>query len=125
VLDAYLNARADPSAANVDKLVGMLRQLEKNPDRGMFSFAVQALGEFNRNDEVWRWVARTPPQQIANDSYVLFRPALAGFRRDPRFMQLAKQIALTRYWRKTGDWPDFCNETTLPYDCKAEAAKLG
>jgi hypothetical protein len=124
-LDAYLRARADPSAANVDKLVATIRQMERNPDRGMFAFAVQALGEFNRTDELLRWVGRTSTDEIANDSYILFRPALAGFRRDPRFMQLATRIGLTRYWRATGQWPDFCREPTLPYDCKAEAARLG
>ena len=28
------------------------------------------------------------------------------------------------YWRKYGIWPDFCSKPDLPYDCKAEAAKI-
>lgn len=28
------------------------------------------------------------------------------------------------YWRKSGKWPDFCFRPDLPYDCKAEAARL-
>lgn len=27
-------------------------------------------------------------------------------------------------WLKSGEWPDFCFEPDLPYNCKAEAAKL-
>ena len=34
------------------------------------------------------------------------------------------RIGLVDYWRTTGKWPDFCSDPSLPYDCKAEAAKL-
>jgi hypothetical protein len=33
-------------------------------------------------------------------------------------------VGLVRFWQKTDDWPDFCFEADLPYDCKKEAAKL-
>ncbi len=39
-------------------------------------------------------------------------------------MALAARIGLVDYWRSTGEWPDFCFDPRLPYDCKAEAAKL-
>jgi tetratricopeptide (TPR) repeat protein len=124
-LDMYFNARADPSPGNVARLVEHMRQSQRQPDRGWFAFAIQALGEFNHTDDILSWVDRTPTDQIASDAYVLFRPALAGFRRDPRFMALAKRIGLTDYWRSSGKWPDFCNTHDLRYDCKAEAAKYG
>jgi DNA-binding winged helix-turn-helix (wHTH) protein/TolB-like protein len=54
----------------------------------------------------------------------LFTPGTAAMRRDPRFMALAARIGLVDYWRATGHWPDFCAEPGLPYDCKAEAARL-
>jgi DNA-binding winged helix-turn-helix (wHTH) protein/TolB-like protein len=54
----------------------------------------------------------------------LFTPGTASLRRDPRFMRLAGRIGLTRYWRGSSRWPDFCSEPRLPYDCKAEAARL-
>ena len=57
-------------------------------------------------------------------SAVLFRPVLKPFRQEARFMQVAHRFGLADYWRKTGKWPDFCFEPDLPYDCKAEAAKL-
>jgi len=53
-----------------------------------------------------------------------FRPTLATFRKDPRFMQIAARIGLVDYWRESGKWPDFCFEPYLPYDCEKEAAKL-
>ena len=57
-------------------------------------------------------------------SAIFFFPSTAAMRRDPRFMALAAKLGLVDYWRTTGKWPDFCSEPGLPYDCKAEAAKL-
>jgi hypothetical protein len=39
-------------------------------------------------------------------------------------MQITARAGLVAFWRKTGEWPDFCFEPGLPYDCKKEAAKL-
>ena len=61
---------------------------------------------------------------LFNGTSVLFSPQTANLRRDPRFMPLAAKLGLADYWRSTGDWPDFCFQPDLPYDCKAEAAKL-
>lgn len=124
-LDLYLETRANPTPANVQKLREFFRQFEKRPDAGIVGFAIQALGEFNQIDDVVAWIARTPTEYVARDAYVLFRPSLAGLRRDPRFMAVAKRIGLLDYWKSSGKWPDFCEDPTLPYDCKAEAAKLG
>jgi tetratricopeptide (TPR) repeat protein len=54
----------------------------------------------------------------------LFLPATASMRADPRFMPLSRKLGLVEYWRATGNWPDFCAEPGLPYDCKSEAAKV-
>lgn len=125
--DPYLQARLDPSAANIDRMLRILKRLkvESQPqNRGTLSYAVQALGEFRQTDEVFDWLGRFPPDAIANGSYILFRPALAEVRRDRRFMQVANRIGLVDFWRESGRWPDFCGEPTLPYDCKQEAAEL-
>lgn len=53
----------------------------------------------------------------------MFTPLNRNMVRDPRFMRLAARIGLVNYWRKSGQWPDFCADRTLPYDCRAEAAK--
>jgi hypothetical protein len=124
-LDLLLDARADPTPANIEKLKLFIRGFAKRPTGEVLAGAIQALGEFKQVDEVLAWIARTPTNGVATESYILFRPTLASLRRDPRFMAVTKRIGLTDYWRKSGKWPDFCDDPTLPYDCKAEAAKLG
>jgi hypothetical protein len=64
----------------------------------------------------------TPYDDVAPN--FLFFPLTASMRRDPRFMQLTKRIGLVDYWQTSGHWPDFCSEPNLPYDCRAEAARL-
>lgn len=123
-LELYLNARADPTPANVEKMDAGLRPLYSRELNGSnFGWTVQALAEFERVDEVLALLARSPTDMVANSSYLFFRPGLAPLRRDPRFMAVAKRIGLVDYWRSSGKWPDFCSDVQLPYDCKAEAAK--
>lgn len=119
----YLAAREDPSATNVKALADYIHKNRSAVEPGAFSVAAQALGEFNQRDEFFAYVADVPSINAANTSYVLFRPALAGIRQDPRFMLLAERIGLVDYWRSSGKWPDFCDDD-LPYDCQEEAAKL-
>jgi hypothetical protein len=38
-------------------------------------------------------------------------------------MQLAARFRLVDYWRSSGNWPDFCSDPGLPYDCRKEAAR--
>jgi tetratricopeptide (TPR) repeat protein len=64
------------------------------------------------------------PNEFVEDTTYLFTGPTQTLRRDPRFMALAARLGLADYWRSTGRWPDFCSEAGLPYDCKAEAAKL-
>ena len=54
----------------------------------------------------------------------LFLDATKPMRQDPRFMALAVKYGFAAYWRATGQWPDFCNQPDLPYDCKAQVEKL-
>jgi TolB-like protein/DNA-binding winged helix-turn-helix (wHTH) protein/Tfp pilus assembly protein PilF len=49
---------------------------------------------------------------------VLFRPALAGLRADPRVMQWFDAGTQLDYWMATGRWPDFCADPDLPYNCR-------
>jgi hypothetical protein len=55
---------------------------------------------------------------------LFFSPAGAALRRDRRIIPLFARQGLFDYWRSTNHWPDFCSEPGLPYDCKAEAARL-
>jgi len=51
----------------------------------------------------------------------LFWPEMRHFLRDPRFWPLAVRLGLVDYWLDTGQWPDFCREADLPFDCKEKA----
>jgi len=53
---------------------------------------------------------------------VLFKPAFGTARRDPRVMELFDATTQLDYWLQTGNWPDFCADPKLPYDCE-EAAR--
>jgi tetratricopeptide (TPR) repeat protein len=120
----YILARRDPSDPNVAAFIRSMEELRLEGPGAVF--ALQALGEMKRVDDFFALAARPIlTKSISKDTYALFRPWVAPARRDPRFIQLAKRVGLVDYWRKSGEWPDFCSEPDLPYDCKAEAAKLG
>lgn len=122
--DPYVQARLNPSPENVRRLVEFYRQLKLRREPTRLGGAVQEMGEFGQTDEVFDWLAFLPTDRIVALGYVLFRPALAGVRSDPRFMQVAKRMGLLHYWRESGRWPDFCLEPNLPYDCKEVAKRL-
>ena len=116
-----LAARLEPSAANVKDAIDTLRAKgRKDPDNG--SRLLLALGLFGRFDEVYQLLS-DPGFQPFIDASILFRPEFAPVRADPRFMGVAARAGLVRYWRDSGNWPDFCSSEQLKYDCKTEAAK--
>ena len=123
-LDLYFEARESRSPEAIERFIDhILRSRSEQIDQGAYGGVVQALAEFGRVDQVFDWIARAPTGLVAEDSYLLFRPGLAGVRRDPRFIRVAKRIGLVDFWRSSGRWPDFCSEGDLQYDCKTEAAK--
>lgn len=48
----------------------------------------------------------------------LFRPSLREFRSDPAVFELFEMNGLLAYWQTSDDWPDFCRDPGLPYDCR-------
>lgn len=122
-MKTFLGLRLDPDPAAIEREVASLRPYLEKHDSGAFGFVTQELAEFKRTDEVFNWIAQTPASVVADYSYLLFRPAFAAVRADPRFMGVAARIGLVRYWSSSGDWPDFCSDAALPYNCKTEAAK--
>ncbi|MBW0008270.1 MAG: hypothetical protein JO335_11230 [Sphingomonas sp.] len=121
----YYQTRANPSPANIAKLkAGIDEFRSKVVVPAQVGWAIQGLGEFGLVDDVYYWLGRLSDDDAASISYILFRPALASVRRDPRFMPLVSRIGLLGYWRSSGKWPDFCERPGIPYNCKTEAAKL-
>lgn len=122
-----LNARQNPGPATIEPFMTYVRERltsMENPSAGI-GFATNAFAAFNRTDDFFSTLLAWPrPDDIAIIAEVFFRPEFEEERRDPRFLRVAHRGGLLDYWRKSGNWPDFCFESDLPYDCKAEAAKL-
>jgi tetratricopeptide (TPR) repeat protein len=120
--EAFAAARVSPTAENRAKAVAAFEQaFSRDPDY-IFGL-VQALGTFGRVDEAFSAIQRTPDLELFYGSDVLFRPDMRPILRDPRFMAVAARLGFIRVWRRTGMWPDFCNDPQLRYHCQAEAAK--
>lgn len=122
VTEAWIAARAEPSEANRERAAAEARAMFARS--GDLTFYAQVMAGLGRPDEVYAAIARLTRPLPLDNTYVYFTPWTRPLRNDPRFMTLARGLGLTDYWIKSGKWPDFCFEPSLPYDCKAEAAKL-
>lgn len=71
------------------------------------------------------WLARAPVKDARQEWSLLFWPNAAGLRTEPAFFRKMADLGLVRWWVARGQWPDFCVEPGLKYDCASEAAKLG
>lgn len=78
-----------------------------------------------QTDRAFAWLARAPVTGTDNQWSILFWPEAAPLRRDPRFFAAMARLGLVDLWRKRRQWPDFCSEPGLRYDCRAEAARIG
>jgi hypothetical protein len=58
------------------------------------------------------------------DLMVLFLPEMAMVRGDKRFIPMLERTGLVAYWMRSGNWPDFCSDPSLPYDCKEVASRV-
>jgi len=121
--EAFLLARMEPTAANIERAMlvsrGVAAQL------GFYATLSEVLEAFGRHDEAYQILMRVPSRTVDQFTLqTLFRPTLKELRQSPRFLTLARHFGLLDYWRSSGKWPDFCQEPSLPYDCKNEAAKI-
>jgi tetratricopeptide (TPR) repeat protein len=122
-ITGYFKVLREPTDANIDAWVNLAKTHKMLQPHRMF--ILQALGPLNRVDQLYAFLDQWPMEQdLQGMTYVLFRPWLANVRRDPRFIRFAQRLGLLDYWEKSGNWPDFCAEPDMPYDCKKEAAKL-
>lgn len=126
---AFLEARKNPSERNiaiaVEKARAVVRKWGSEYADGVF-YDWATLAVFGRTEEMFTTMDRLNERPDAAPFLreAIFRPMFRDFWRDPRSMRVAKQLGVLEYWRKSGNWPDFCYEPDHPYDCKAEAAKL-
>lgn len=133
ILRAVLRARA----GSLTQRRATSQLVEKSADDGVISafVGISSLASLGDVDGAFRVADRAlTTEQLhrlfgsdAGDigsAYLLFGAQTAAMRHDRRFMQLAQRLGLADYWRSTGHWPDFCSEPGLPYDCKAEVARL-
>ena len=100
-----------------------LRKRLLAPGGGSPPWAISSLALMGFVDDAFTVAARYSPGPSDSPDF-LFRPETEALRRDPRFIALAAKFHLPDYWRRTGVWADFCGQPGLPYDCRAEAAKL-
>ena len=118
-LEAFLSARGRPGPASRQAAVeALLRVVQAGLlDSRLVIAALASLGETG--------AAFAVADRYFSDPYVettvLFSPATARMRRDPRFLTLAARTGLTDYWRASGTWPAFCADRGLPYDCRRPA----
>jgi tetratricopeptide (TPR) repeat protein len=120
---AFLKARLDPTPENIERSIAEDQKIYRQyPD--FITQIVQTLAQFGRKDEVLDILLKYSGGELSGlAAEVLFRPALRDVWRDPRSMSAAAHLGLLHYWKVSGNWPDFCSDPTLPYDCKKEAAK--
>lgn len=122
--EEFLVARIDPTQANIERAVNAVRQRGTTSSKAINDLS-QLLAQFGREDEIYELIMgwqRT--DQAGAMTGMLFRPTLKKFRSNPRFIRVADHLGLLKHWQNSGKWPDFCSEPDLPYDCRAEAAKL-
>jgi tetratricopeptide (TPR) repeat protein len=114
-------ARINPTPAKVEDAIATFRDMARIQPETVFRYFLAA-GMFGRTEEDYALLS-DPKFKPYVDSDFFFRPDLAHVRADPRFMRVAAERGLVHYWKTSGQWPDFCFNEKLRYDCKTEAAK--
>ena len=119
----FILARINPTSANVDLAINRQRAIHSQYPFYIAGI-IQALAQFGRKEEVLDILSHySGGSRIGFNAEVLFRPAMRDVWRDPRAIAAAAHLGLLKYWKASGRWPDFCEDPSLPYNCKAEAAK--
>jgi tetratricopeptide (TPR) repeat protein len=119
----FIKARLSRKPEDIEYAIKDARAAyEREPDT--FQHLVQTLSIFDREDELLRLLMSVPMKDAIWVTDVTFRPAAKEFWHNPKSLEYANRVGLLQYWRSSGKWPDFCHDTSLPYNCKGEAAKL-
>jgi hypothetical protein len=92
--------------------------LHENCEKFATDWKIRMLARQGDIDEAYELLKQPLPNSRSYFAF-LFYPEMKAFRHDKRFMALADRLGLLRYWRETNQWPDYCTEPDLPYDCRA------
>ena len=121
--ESYLQARIDPTSRNKELAIIQARFLQLREPSASWVYA-RALSEFGRHEDLVDFLLRTDPRIPYTTTWVIFRSSFSVLHKDRRFMMIAHRFGVSDFWRDTGRWPDLCGRPDIPYDCKAEVAKL-
>jgi hypothetical protein len=98
--------RNDAPAAHVSLKQLMDDPEEQNPfDMGTIALFADYLGD---KDLALRASRKGWVDMNGSNLKFLWMPSRSGFRSDPRFKDLARDLGFVDYWRGTGKWGDFC-----------------
>lgn len=116
-------ARVDPSAARIDEAARVVLASSSRPFQGGTP-VVEKLVILNRLEQAYAFAEGLDRGGLDNsDTTIFFRADMAPFRADRRFMGVALRFGLVPIWMRTGQWPDFCGNGSVPYDCRREAQR--
>jgi tetratricopeptide (TPR) repeat protein len=118
-----MEARIDPTPAKIEQAIENARASYRRNPIHLWLY-VEALGMFDRDADLLNLLMSAPLDQVQSITSVTFGPWAGELWHNPQSLAYARRAGLLHYWRSSGKWPDFCFEPDLPYDCKAEAAKL-
>ena len=125
VVDFERLFRAAKSRSPAQVAAARRTEMKRATTPALINSSIIGLSILGDVDDAFKLASSPASKALGDGPYeVLFLPTTLPMRRNPRFMALAEKLGLVDYWRSTGKWPDFCSEPGLPYDCKAEAAKL-
>jgi TolB-like protein len=124
LLFARLLTVAERADSTVDPTIGS--DLVKVADEGLvlYYYAFQLLAAAGLNDAAFDLARERISLGDGFFRVVLLKPAFRAARRDPRVMELFEATTQLDYWLQTGNWPDFCADPELPYDCEEAARRF-
>lgn len=112
--NVMLDWRDGISDISVQNVNAACRERDHHIDRYRLYAFMGAWDILYENPQAWIFNSRLAFQR-------LWYPEMEGFRRDPRFMDLMRQLNFTTYWQDGGQLPDFCSLPDLPYNCRDAA----
>ncbi|HEU4821234.1 MAG TPA: winged helix-turn-helix domain-containing protein [Qipengyuania sp.] len=115
--------RVDPTTVDPTALDRRAEALARTDPPAAWHLA-SAMAMMDQPDRALAWLRRAPKKDANNQWSVLFAPHAAELRRDPRFFRSMAELGLVGLWVKRGQWPDFCSEPGLRYNCRASADEL-